>query len=171
MVWLCPAVKVTGRVKPLVVVSVALTVTCEMVTLEVPLLVSVTLCELELPALTFPKLRLVGLAVNVKLAATPVPVKDIVAGEPGALLVTVTVPGRFPAVVGANSALNAAFAPAASVVGVARPLMLYPAPLTANWEMVRDAAPVFVSVKVCDLVCPSVTLPNAKLDGLMLNPG
>jgi len=30
---------------------------------------------------------------------------------------------------------------------------------------------VFVSVKVCDFVCPSDTLPYAKLAGAMLNPG
>src|SRR5579864_3547457 len=85
IVWVCPGVKVTGRVRPLVVVSVALTVTVEMVTLEVPLLVSVTLWEPELPALTFPKLRLVGFAVSVIVPATPVPLKAIVVGEPGAL--------------------------------------------------------------------------------------
>ena len=38
-------------------------------------------------------------------------------------------------------------------------------------EIDSDAAPVFVSVKVCDFVCPSVTLPKAKLVGEMLNPG
>jgi len=124
IVWLCPAVKVTGSVRPLVVVSVALTVTVEMVTLEVPLLVSVTLWEPELPALMFPKLRLVGFAVSVTVAATPVPLKDIVVGEPGALLVMVTVPVKLPAVVGANTALNVALFPAARVTGVASPLML-----------------------------------------------
>lgn len=31
--------------------------------------------------------------------------------------------------------------------------------------------PLFVSVKVCDFVCPSTTLPNAKLVGAILNPG
>lgn len=123
-VCVCPGVRVTGTVTPLVVVSVALTVTVEMVRFEVPLLVSVTLCEPELPALTLPKLRLVGLAVSVTAAATPVPLKEIVAGEPGALLVTVTVPVKVPADVGANTALNVALAPAATVEGVASPLML-----------------------------------------------
>ena len=33
--------------------------------------------------------------------------------------------------------------------------------------MVTDALPVFVIVNVCDLVCPSTTLPNAKLEGAM----
>ena len=30
---------------------------------------------------------------------------------------------------------------------------------------------MFVNVKVCDFVCPSTTLPNAKLAGVMLSPG
>jgi hypothetical protein len=40
------------------------------------------------------------------------------------LLVIVMVPGRLPAVVGANTALNVTLAPAAIVLGVVRPLML-----------------------------------------------
>jgi hypothetical protein len=47
-----------------------------------------------------------------------------VAGEPGALLETVTDPGKLPAVVGAKTALKVALAPAAMVLGVANPLML-----------------------------------------------
>lgn len=92
-----------------------------MVTFELPVLVSVTFWELELPALTFPKLKLVGLALSVIVDATPVPLKAIVAGEPGALLVMVTVPFKLPAVVGANTALKVVLAPAAKVVGVVRP--------------------------------------------------
>ena len=30
---------------------------------------------------------------------------------------------------------------------------------------------MFVNVNVCDFVCPSGTLPKAKFDGVMLNPG
>lgn len=30
---------------------------------------------------------------------------------------------------------------------------------------------MFVNVKVCDFVCPSTTLPKAKLEGVMLSPG
>ena len=114
----------TGRVTPLAVVSVALTVICETVTFEVPLLVSVTLFELEFPTLTFPNGRLVGFADSAIVAATPVPLKLILAGEFGALLVTVTVPFKGPVAVGANTALKVALPPAATVAGVVRPLML-----------------------------------------------
>ena len=141
-----------------------------MVRLEFPLLVSVTLLELELPAFTLPKLRLVGLADSVTEAAIPVPLNEIVVGEFGALLVIVTVPARFPAVVGANTALNVVLAPAATVLGVASPFTLYPEPLTASCEIVSDALPVLVTVNVCDFVCPSTTLPKAKLAGETPNP-
>src|SRR5215469_13443256 len=124
IVWLCPAARVTGSEKPLVLVSVALTTTWEIVRLELPLFVSVTALALEFPALTLPKLRLVGLADKVTEAATPVPVNDTVAGEFGALLEMVTDPARFPAVVGAKTALNVVLAPAAKVFGVASPLTL-----------------------------------------------
>jgi len=102
----CPGVSVSGVVIPLVFTSLALTVICEIVTVAFPVLVTETLLELELPALILPKARLVGLADRVTDAATPVPVKDTLAGELGALLEMLTVPVRLPAVVGANSALK-----------------------------------------------------------------
>jgi hypothetical protein len=49
--------------------------------------------------MTLPKLKLVGLIVNP--ACTPVPDNAIVAGDPVALLVTVTLPLVLPLVVGA----------------------------------------------------------------------
>jgi len=124
IIWLCPGVRVTGVVTPLVVTSLALTVTCEIVTFAVPLFVSVTLFELVVPALTLPKARLVGFAESATVPATPVPLSATVDGDPGALLEIVMVPGRLPAVVGAKTALKVALAPAAIVLGVANPLTL-----------------------------------------------
>lgn len=66
------------------------------------------------------------------MAAVPVPLKDTVVGEFGALLVIVTLPVRLPAVVGANRTLNVAVPPAAIVVGRVSPLTLYAPPVTAN---------------------------------------
>src|SRR3974390_228736 len=141
-----------------------------MLTFEFPLLVRVTLLVLELPALTLPKLKLVGFAETLTVEATPVPLKEMVAGELGAVLETTTAPVRLPAVAGANTALKLVLAPAARVAGVFKPLTLYPAPLTVSCEMVRDVFPLFVRVKACDLVCPSTTLPKLKLEGVMFNP-
>ena len=123
-IWVCPGVKVTGVVRPLVVTSFALTVIWEMVTFPVPLLVSVALLELVMPALTLPNAKLVGFADRITVPATPVPLSTIVEGEVGALLVIVMVPGRLPAVVGANVALKVVLAPAPTVVGAASPLRL-----------------------------------------------
>jgi len=110
--------------------SLAFTEIVETVTLLLPLFVIVTFFELLLPALIFENDTLVGLAVSVTEAATPVPVKETAFGEFGALLVTVTLPVSTPAVVGANSAVNATVAPPAIVAGVFSPLTVYPAPFT-----------------------------------------
>lgn len=118
----CPAASVTGVVIPLTLKSFALTLTCESVTLVFPLFEMATLFEVELPALTFVKLTLVGLADSVTVAAVPVPLRDTAFGEFGALLTRLTVPTRLLAVVGANRTLNVVLPPAAIVVGVARPL-------------------------------------------------
>jgi hypothetical protein len=60
-VVVCPAAKVRGSVRPLVLKPAPETLIWEMVTLEVEL-VSVTGRVLLLPTATFPKLTLVGLA-------------------------------------------------------------------------------------------------------------
>ena len=38
-------------------------------------------------------------------------------------------------------------------------------------EIVKDAVPEFVIVKLCDFDCPSITLPKLKLAGLTVSPG
>ena len=125
---------------PLVFTSFALVVICEIVTLVFPVLVTVTLLELELPALMLPKASCPGFAVSVKDAATPVPLKATLVGELGALLEIVTVPARLPRAVGANSAMNDVLCPAASVAGVVSPITLYPVPSRLNPQ--RSATPI-----------------------------
>jgi hypothetical protein len=89
-----------------------------------PVFVMLTLWDPELPALTFPKLTLDGLGVIVTVPATPVPVKETVAGDPGALLEILTAPGSEPAVVGENCAVTVVLCPTATVAGVVSPLTL-----------------------------------------------
>jgi len=124
IVAFCPAASVVGVVMPLTAKSLAFTVICETVKLVLPLLVTVTFFELELPAFTFVKLRLVGFEDRVTDAAVPVPLKDNTLGEFGALLAMLTVPLKVAAVVGANSTLNFTLPPAATVAGVTNPLTL-----------------------------------------------
>jgi hypothetical protein len=59
-----------------------------------------TLCVLLCPIVTVPKLSDAGDIA--KPACMPVPLKGIVAGEPGALLVMEILPDPAPSVVGAN---------------------------------------------------------------------
>jgi hypothetical protein len=120
----CPAVNAIGVVIPLTAKFCAFTVMLEIVSDVLPLLVIVTLFELELPAFTLVKLTRVGLEESVTEAAVPLPLKDRTLGELGALLVMVTVPLWLPAVVGANSTLKLAVPPAAIVAGVVIPLTL-----------------------------------------------
>ena len=117
-------VRVTGVVIPETTTSFALTVTWEMVMLVFPVFVMLTFCEPELPTFTLPKATLDGLGVIVIVAATPVPVKETVAGDPGALLAMLTVPDSAPAVVGENSAVTVVLCPTATVAGVVNPLIL-----------------------------------------------
>src|SRR5947209_19537251 len=113
---------------PLALKPAPVTVTPEMVTVEFPLLVSVTGNPLLPPTFTLPKLRLVGLAPSRKVAATPVPLSGIVRGEPGASLTKEIEPLTLPAVAGAKAALNVALPPAAIETGTVRPEMVKPAP-------------------------------------------
>jgi hypothetical protein len=70
-------------------------------TAPVPVLVSVTVVgALLLPTATLPKLRLVGLALSAP--AVPVPLRAIVRGEFGSVLVIDTLPLSLPAVVGSK---------------------------------------------------------------------
>lgn len=144
----CPAPSVTGMVIPLTAKFLAFTVISDTVRLVFPVFVTVTLFELELPAFTFVKLRLLGFEDKVTDAAVPVPLSASTLGELGALLTMLTVPLRLPAVVGANRTLNVAVLPAAIVAGVTSPLTLYALPFPERLATVKPAVPVLVSVIV-----------------------
>src|SRR2546426_11893867 len=113
---------------PLALKPAPVTVTQEMVSLESTLLVSRTVISLPPPTFTLPKLRLVGLAPSKNVAATPVPLRARVRGEPGASLTKEIEPLTLPAVVGAKAALNVVLPPAAIETGTVRPEMVKPAP-------------------------------------------
>jgi hypothetical protein len=136
------------------------------VTLALPLLVSATLSELLLPTFTLPKLKLVVLNPRTFVEATPVPLSGMDSGELGALLISVIEPETAPAVVGAKTALNVAFRPAAIVSGALMPETLNPAPVTLTDEIVKLADPPFETVIVCELLVPVETLPKTALDGV-----
>ena len=74
---------------------------CEIVTLELPVLVMVTFCTAEeVPVVTLPKLRLLGVIPRVKVAAIPVPLRLTEVGEVDALLAIEMLPDAPPTTVG-----------------------------------------------------------------------
>ena len=107
--------------------------------------VTVTPCVEEEPKFTLPKLALVGLNDSVRVAATPVPVKAIVAGEFGALLTIETLPLTEPATVGWKATLNVLDDPGLMDNGRVKPLVLKPVPVTFACVIVRTALPVLLT--------------------------
>jgi hypothetical protein len=90
----------------------------------------------------------------------PVPDSAIVVGEFVALLVMVTLPLAFPAVVGSNTTEKDVLCPALSVRGKASPLTEKPVPATLSLDSETLALPELVSVTVCVELVPVVTLPK-----------
>ncbi len=84
--WL--GVKMVPDVMPLVLNPVPVAVTPEIVTFELPLLVSVVLSEPVLPTFTFPKSKLVGLVLSRYVAAFTVSVAALLLMLPAELLTT-----------------------------------------------------------------------------------
>jgi hypothetical protein len=162
-----PAAMVSGAVIPVVLKPAPEAVTEEIVTVAPPPFVRLMVCELLIPVVTLPNAAVVGVAAN--CGCVPVPLKAIVAGEPGALLAIEMLPVAAPAEVGAKTAENDALLPALIVIGMLAPLMLNPAPEGDAWLTVNVAFPAFVSVTVCDPLLPTETLPKATLAGLIVS--
>jgi hypothetical protein len=100
-VAVCPGAIVAPLAPPLVVIPVPLFVTPESRTLLFPVFFNVTAKVCELPTISFPKLKLAGVAVSVRVAVSPVPVTVIVKVLFDALLSIETVPATYPVTVGA----------------------------------------------------------------------
>ena len=97
---LCPAFKVVGKDNPLIPKPVPATVARLIVRLEVPLLVSFTVCVPLCPTTTFPNVSADGAIV--KPVCVPVPAIAIANGELDASLKIVRLPVVAPPDVGAN---------------------------------------------------------------------
>jgi hypothetical protein len=137
---------------------------CEIVSDAVPEFVAVNVCDLVCPSTTLPKLKLAGLTVNP--ACTPVPLTGIASGDPGALVVTVTVPAAAPTAVGAKVTDKTAALEGLNVVGTVTPLAEKPAPETVTPVICKDPVPEFVSVICFTELVLVPTLPKLKLVGL-----
>jgi hypothetical protein len=161
---LCPAVRVTGTVIPLRLNPVPLIPTWEIVTLDPPVLVTVSDRDCLFPTVTLPKLRLDGFDPSAP-GATPVPDNGMVSVGFEVFEVIVTLPLAVAADCGANLTVKVALWPAVSVAGEVIPLRLNPVPLSTTREIVTLEPPVFMTVPERDWLLPTVTLPKLRLVG------
>ena len=168
---LCPAPKVNGRESPLMLNPVPVALAWEIVTLVLPVFVSVTVCGLDVPTTTPLKAMLPGFAINVEFAATALPAKLSVCGELGAPSVNTMLPVTPPDVAGVNCTLKDALWPDAIVAGSESPLIAIPLPEMVAAVTVRLAFPVFVRLTGCVALCPTVTFPKLTEAGVIARPG
>ena len=105
-------------------------------------------------------------ATECEVACIPLPEIVIIAGEPEALLVTLTLPLTAPVAVGAKTTVKVRFCVGVRVTGVEAPARLNPVPATLIWEIETFALPVFVMVTLCDEVVLVFTFPKLRLVGL-----
>lgn len=100
---------------------------------------------------------------------TPVPVRETVAGELVALLVTVTVPARLPVADGVKVTSSVALSPGVKICPVETPLAVYPAPEIPTLEMVTLELPVLVNVTPRMLLLPRLTFAKLRVFVLALS--
>jgi hypothetical protein len=129
MLWV--GVSVTGAPPPVIEYPAPVKLICEIVTLELPVLVIVTFCVgEEVPVVTFPKLKPVGgLMPRVRTAAILVPLRGTDVGDVGALLTIEMLPETVPTVVGRKAAVIVVCCPAFTLSGNENPLTLKPEPV------------------------------------------
>lgn len=163
-VW--PGARVAPLIPPPATTSVAEAVTAEIVMLELPVFFRLTERVLALPTVSLPKLRLVGVAVTVRVAAIPLPVIASARLLFVALLVIAVFAEEVLTVVGVKTSVPFAVAPAARTIGVVIPLRVKAELLDDQEEIVRLAAPVFFSCTACDTLEPNGTLPKLTLPGV-----
>ncbi len=157
-VRLCKGDSVTGALPP-VMEYPALKVIDEIVTLAFPVLVIVTVCAAEeVPVVMLPKLRLGGLMLSVRTAATPEPLRGTGVGEVGALLTMEIVPDTGPTTVGTNAAVMVVCCPAFTLSGSEKPLTLKAETDTFICVMIKVAVPVLVMIKGWEVVVPTTSL-------------
>jgi len=137
------------------------------VSAEFPALETLRESEPLCPTNTFPKFIAVGLTCSVPVAVTPVPDSETVRGTvlPDALKLIDAEPETAPVFVGLKDTLNVELLPALICAPSARPDRLNPVQETDSDETETVVVPWFVTVKVCELLLPTGTLPRLALVG------
>jgi hypothetical protein len=134
---------------------------------EFPVLETLRVSEPLCPTNTSPKFMAVGLTCNLPVAVTPSPDNETVRGTvlPDALKSIDAEPVTAPVLAGLKATLNVELFPAPICAASARPDMLNPVPETDSDETETVVVPWFVTVKVCELLLPTGTLPRLALVG------
>src|SRR5207245_3969304 len=129
----CDGERVTGALPPVIVKPDPPKVIWEIVTFALPVFVMVTFCEAEeVPVVTLPKLRLVGLVPRVRIAAIPVPLRPTEVGEVGALLTIEMLPDAEPITVGRKATVIVVCCPAFTFKDSENPLTLKAEPVAVT---------------------------------------
>lgn len=155
---------VVGKVRPLTESPAPLTVACEMVTEEAPVLVNVSDWLLLVPTVIEPNERFDGFEVSCP-AVVPVPERGKLTLPCAPVVAKATLPVKLPLPVGAKVTVVEVLVPACRVRGSARLLIVNPAPLKVAWLIVRSAVPVFEIVTLLFWFDPTVTLPKLSCAG------
>jgi hypothetical protein len=137
------AVRVRGKVNPLIENSAPVTFACEMVMVDPPVLLSVSDRFALPPTWILPNARLEGFEVS-KAEFTPFPLKlsTILLFTPSsAMVLNETLPLKAPAPLGANVIVAEVAVPAGSVSGRTRLSIKNPAPLVVALVMVTSVPP------------------------------
>jgi len=147
-----------------------------MLSVAVPLLVSVTVCaEVVVVTTVGPNGTLVGESKTAgAAAAVPVPVMVTACGLFAALLVNVSEAEAPAAAVGLKVTDRTQLLPAPRLLpqGLVRANWLAFAPVSAMLVMLSAASPVFLSVTVCaELVVPTVWFPKLRVVGFRETAG
>lgn len=122
-----------------------------------------------LPITMSPKLMDAGLTARFTAGPIPVPARVIVVGEFEALLVKLTLPFTTPPAVGMNTTLKLVDCPGFKFTGNVSPVTVNSAPVMARLVIVTALFPVFVTVIICELAEPMMTVPKSIAVGLALN--
>ncbi len=140
----CPAANVAGAVKPVTLTPVPVNDILVIEADSPPVFSTFTVCVAWLPTATLPNATDAGVGVNLAAPAA-VPLKLMLIGEPTALLVTVILPAKLPAVVGLYAAVKLALFPAAKLRGSVIPETTTFPTDDATLEIVTCEVPVFCS--------------------------
>ena len=117
--------------------------TCEIVTLELPAFVRMTLKVPVFPRATFPKFKLEVLVVRTAEAAIPVPLKVTMLGVLERSLITEIPPDKAPAAFGEKTTSNVDCFPAPITRGSEIPFTVTPAAVALACVTVRSELPLF----------------------------